>query len=89
MIFVAFLDTTETAIPIAVKKGGVDDQRRINLNLEILEGKGSYNVEVLEGVRKLFQARNSARKLGADSMAEDDAAAFVSTAKALAKVFSE
>jgi hypothetical protein len=40
-------------------------------------------------VGELFQARNSARKLGADSMAEDDAAAFVGTATALTKVFTQ
>lgn len=83
----AWRELARAVTETAVKHGGIDDQRKINSNLDTLREKGAYDIEVLDGVGELFQARNSARKLGADSMAETDATAFVSTAKALTKVF--
>ncbi|NKL38782.1 hypothetical protein GFL49_34820 [Rhizobium leguminosarum bv. viciae] len=71
----------------AVELGGADDNRKIYLNIEILREKGVYDTDVLSSVRDLFQARNSARKLGADSLAEADAESFVQTAKALTQIF--
>lgn len=72
----------------AVSLGGVDDKRKIMQNLRLLRESAVYDSDVLDGVRKLFQARNSARKLGPGSLAEDDAAIFVGTANALTKVFN-
>jgi hypothetical protein len=73
----------------AVQHGGVEDLRRINDNLKVLSAANAYDPALLRAVGKLFQARNSARQHGADSMAEADAVEFVATANALAKVFSQ
>lgn len=71
----------------AVHHGGVDDKRKIYLNIENLRTKAIFDEAVLDSVSDLFQARNSVRKLGADSIAEVDAETFVQTATALTKVF--
>jgi len=71
----------------AVSIGGVDDKRRINQNLQVMRDRGAFDEHVLASVSDLFQARNSVRKLGPQSIAEADAETFVETANALAQLF--
>lgn len=71
----------------AVRLGGQDDQRRIYPNLQILRDKSTYPPSIIDGVANLFEARNSARKKGADSMAEDDAEGFIIAAETLKTYF--